>query len=231
MARQPRLVIPGLPHHVFQRGHNRQDIFLSDADRMAWKAMMVNAMHEAKVQVHAYAMMSNHFHLLVTPPDSQGLSRGMQMLGRSYVSRFNTTYGRSGTLWEGRFKAMPIEEERYYLLCMRYIELNPVRAGLVTHASGYEWSSARHHLGLAEEPYIHLHPLYWRLGNTPFDRQNAYAQLLSADLPESDLQALHASVQRGLAMGTPSTLDAWCEKFSRHLHARPRGRPSKSKNP
>lgn len=228
MARQPRLVIPGLPHHVFQRGHNRQDVFRSDADRMAWKSMMMDAMREANVQVHAYVMMGNHYHLLVTPADTKGLSTAIQMIGRRYVARFNAIYQRTGALWEGRFKAMPIVEDRYYLACLRYIELNPVRAGVVLDAQDYEWSSARHHLGLCEESWLQFHPLYWRLGNTPFERQNAYAQLLAAGLVESELADLHQSVQKGLALGSPSTLDAWSEKLNRHLHARARGRPTKA---
>ena len=228
MARQPRLVIPGLPHHVFQRGNNRQDVFLNDADRIAWKSMMMDAMLEANVQIHAYVMMSNHYHLLVTPSDSKGLSLAMQMIGRRYVVRFNAVNQRSGALWEGRFKAMPIEEERYYLACMRYIELNPVRAGIVSEPQHYEWSSVRHHLGLIEESWLQSHPLYWGLGNTPFERQYAYAQLLAAGLAESELAVLHQSVQKGLALGSRSTLDAWSEKLNRHLHARPRGRPTKA---
>ena len=190
---------------------------------------MMDAMREANVQVHAYVMMSNHFHLLVTPSDLQGLSKAMQMIGRRYVARFNASYDRSGALWEGRFKAMPIEEDRYYLACMLYIELNPVRAGMVSEPQNYGWSSVRHHLGLIEESWLQSHPLYWRLGNTPFERQNAYAQLLAAGLAESELADLHQSVQKGLALGSHSTLHAWSAKLNRHLHARPKGRPPKLK--
>ena len=131
MARLPRLTVPGYPHHVIQRGNNRQPIVLDDADRRQLMDLMFEQARAHEVAVHAWVLMDNHFHLLLTPASAEGVPRMMQAVGRTYVRRFNNRHGRSGTLWEGRYKSTLVQAERHLLACMAYIELNPVRAGMV----------------------------------------------------------------------------------------------------
>jgi putative transposase len=140
MARQPRLTVAAYPHHIIQRGNNRQLIVLDDADRQFLLALWQAQAQACQVAVHAYVLMGNHFHLLATPETAQGVPRIMQAVGRSYVRYFNNRHGRSGTLWEGRYRSTLIETERYLLACMAYIDLNPVRAGMVAEPAEYRWS-------------------------------------------------------------------------------------------
>ena len=178
MSRLPRLTLPGYPHHIVQRGNNRQAIFGDEADyqRLLDELKAQAAAHQ--VAVHAYVLMTNHLHLLVTPETADGVPLMMQGLGRAYVRYFNRRHDRSGTLWEGRYRSTVIEAERYLLACMTYIELNPVRAGMVAAPADYPWSSYAHHAGLRADPLLKPHPLYWAMGNTPFAREHAYAQLV-----------------------------------------------------
>ena len=176
MARLPRLVIPHQPHHVIQRGNDRQAIFRDGDDHLAFLRWLRDASKSFKVAIHAYVLMPNHVHLLASPSDQSGLARMMQWIGRYYVPYFNQKYQRTGTLWEGRYKATVIDSEQYFMICSRYIELNPVRAGLVDNPADYRWSSYAHHVGIKADPLISDHSLYWRLGNTPFGREAAYSQ-------------------------------------------------------
>ena len=231
MARMPRLALPGLPHHVIHRGHNRQPVFLQDGDRRAWKEALADALQRTGVKLHAYVLMDNHVHLLLTPPEASALSKAMQFLGRRYVGGFNAVHGRSGTLWEGRFRAAPVETERYLLACMRYIELNPVRAGMVVRAEDHPWSSAAHHLGLRIDPLVSDHALYWDLGNTPFDRQSHYRALLEAPALEAERTQITESALKGWALGSAEFRSAWEDRSPRALAPRPRGRPRREASP
>ena len=143
MARLPRFVIPDQPQHVIVRGNNRSEIFCADADYLFYLEKLQQACDKHDCIIHAYVLMTNHVHLLITPQTEEGLGKVMQMLGRYYVQYYNFTYQRTGTLWEGRYRATLIDSEAYLLTCMRYIELNPVRAGMVAHPSEYPWSSYR----------------------------------------------------------------------------------------
>lgn len=143
MARLPRICLPDIPQHVIQRGNNRQACFGSDEDYAAYAHWLEEYARKFRVAIHAWVFMTNHVHLLLTPETDEGVSRLMQTLGRKYVRYFNYTYKRSGTLWEGRFKSCVVEAENYLLLCQRYIELNPVRAGMVEAPGDYIWSSYR----------------------------------------------------------------------------------------
>ena len=174
MARLPRLVVPNQPHHIIQRGNDRQLVFRDTADYLEFLARLREAAKQFKVTIHAYVLMPDHLHLLATPVDQDGLSRMMQWLGRYYVPYYNRKYERSGTLWQGRYKATVVDAERYLMTCCRYIETNPVRGGLVAAAGDYPWSSYQHHIGLKSDPIITDHPLYWALGNTPFEREATY---------------------------------------------------------
>lgn len=143
MARQPRYVLPGQPQHVIQRGNNRDVIFVAEADYRFYLDKLKDACDRMGCEVHAYVLMTNHVHLLMTPYEENSLGRVMQSLGRRYVQYFNYRYRRTGTLWEGRYRATLIDAESYLLTCYRYIELNPVRAGMVSHPGDYPWSSYR----------------------------------------------------------------------------------------
>jgi putative transposase len=147
MARLPRLTLPGYPHHIIQRGNNRQMIFADTQDFATMMALLAENAHKFAVAVHAYVLMDNHFHLLATPATAEALPLMMQAVGRSYVRYFNQRHARSGTLWEGRYRSTLIETERYLLACMVYIDLNPVRAGMVAQPGAWQWSSHAHYLG------------------------------------------------------------------------------------
>ncbi len=183
MARLPRLTVPGYPHHIIQRGNNRQAIFASDADYETLLSLLHEHAQKASVAIHAYVLMTNHLHLLATPDTAEGIPSMMQAIGRRYVRYFNQRQSRTGTLWEGRYRSTLIEAERYLLACMVYIDLNPVRAGMVAQPSDYRWSSHRHFVGLRNDRLITPHPLLWSLGNTPFARDAAYADMARAGIP------------------------------------------------
>jgi putative transposase len=175
MARLPRLTLPGYPHHIIQRGNNRQMIFADTQDFATMMALLAENAHKFAVAVHAYVLMDNHFHLLATPATAEALPLMMQAVGRSYVRYFNQRHARTGTLWEGRYRSTLIETERYLLACMVYIDLNPVRAGMVAQPGAWQWSSHAHYLGQRIDKLVTPHALYWALGNTPFAREAAYA--------------------------------------------------------
>lgn len=227
MARLPRLVVPGLPHHLIQRGHNRQPIVLDDEDRRQFLALLREAAINQRVAIHAYVLMDNHLHLLATPETPEGLSRMMQSLGRRYVATFNQRHGRSGTLWEGRFRAAPLEAERHLLACMRYIELNPQRAGWLMEPGSYAWSSGPQHLGHRRDPLITEHPLFWALGNTPFEREAAWRAWLEQGVSPEELRALGDSALKGWPLGSAGFLQGLAEGSERPVAPRQRGRPRK----
>ncbi len=201
MARLPRLTLPGQPHHVIQRGNNRQPIFVDREDREVLLALIGEHASRLQVALHAYVLMDNHFHLLATPSTGDGLPHWMQAVGRRYVRYFNDRHGRSGTLWEGRYRSTLIQTDRYFLACMAYIDLNPVRAGMVADARDFPWSSHGHYAGLRSDKLITPHPLYWSLGNTPFAREAAYAELVRAGVAQADVTLLTEATLRGWAAG------------------------------
>ncbi|MFG6432348.1 REP-associated tyrosine transposase [Roseateles sp. LYH14W] len=231
MARLPRLILPDQPHHVILRGNNRQAIFYSDLDREHMLATMAEAASQYGVAVHAYVLMDNHLHLLLTPPSADALSRMMQSLGRRYVGWFNARHQRSGTLWEGRFRAGLIEGERHLLACMRYIELNPVRAGLCVEAADWKWSSAAHHLGLVRNVLVTEHPMYWLLGNTPFEREHAYREFLGEGVATAERSLFTEAVLRGRPVGSEAFLQPLAADHAAVVQRRPRGRPRKPVEP
>ena len=154
MARLPRLYAPGCPQHVIQRGNAQRPVFLDDTDRVAYLGWLGDAVREHGLALHAYVLMDNHVHLLLTPPADGALGRAMQSLGRRYVRYFNDRHKKSGNLWEGRYRATIIDSERYLIECMRYIDLNPVRSGVVPEADAFPWSSYHHHAGAQINPLL-----------------------------------------------------------------------------
>jgi putative transposase len=227
MARLPRLTVPGYPHHVIQRGNNRQAIFASDHDYAALLQLLAENAVRFEVAVHAYVLMSNHFHLLATPATVDGLPQMMQAVGRRYVRYFNDRQGRSGTLWEGRYRSTVIDTDRYLLACMVYLDLNPVRAGLVERPEQYPWSSHRHYLGLVQDKLVTPHSLLWALGNTPFAREGQYAELVRAGLGAGQQQALTDSALSGWVLGDADFVADLQKRTQRRLSKAQPGRPVK----
>lgn len=226
MARLPRIAAAGLPHHLMQIGHNRQPIFLDEADRRAWCEHLRESALNAGVDVHAYVQLDNHAHLLATPrSDPDGLGRMMQSLGRRYVAAFNRRHGRTGTLWEGRYRAAVVDPDSALLACMRYIETHPQRSGLVHDAGQYGWSSLPHHLGRRRDPLITEPAAWWALGNTPFDREAAYRRWLEEGVSADEASAISTATRRGWPIGSQEAKHRLAEALGREVSPRPRGRP------
>lgn len=225
MARLPRLTVPGYPHHIIQRGNNRQAIFATSADYETLLTMLDEHARKSSVALHSYVLMSNHFHLLATPETETGIPQMMQAVGRRYVRYFNQRQQRTGTLWEGRYRCTLIQAERYLLACMVYIDLNPVRAALADTPRDYPWSSHGHYIGARRDRLITPHPIYWELGNTPFAREAAYAQLVQSGIGEEDQRALTDSVLRGWALGDASYVAELQRRTARRVSKARAGRP------
>jgi putative transposase len=225
MARLPRLTVPGYPHHIIQRGNNRQPIFSSSADYDMLLTVLDEHARKASVAVHSYVLMSNHFHLLATPDTAVGIPEMMQSVGRRYVRYFNQSQARTGTLWEGRYRSTLIQAERYLLACMVYIDLNPVRAGIAEAAGDYPWSSYAHYVGRRNDRLVTPHPIYWELGNTPFAREAAYATLVSAGISPAQQMAVTDSVLRGWALGEPDYVADLQKRTARRVSIARAGRP------
>ena len=225
MARLPRLTLPGYPHHVIQRGNNRQAIFVSSGDRQFLLSLFNENARKFDVAIHAYVLMDNHFHLLATPQTADGLPQMMQAVGRRYVRLFNDSHGRSGTLWEGRYKSTLIQTDRYLLACMAYIDLNPLRAGIATQPEDYAWSSHGHYAGLRVDPLITPHALFWQLGNTPFAREAAYVELVRDGITEQEKDELTQSTLHGWALGEGAFVAELQKLTARRVSKSAAGRP------
>ncbi len=229
MTRLPRLFLPSQPMHVIQRGNNRETIFMTNADHRFYLRCLKEASNEARLTIHAYALMRNHVHLLVTPETESSLPKTMQSIGRRYVQYFNHIYGRTGTLWEGRYKSTLIDSERYLLTCMRYIELNPVRAKMVTHPEDYPWSSYRANAHGMTDELITPHSLYTSLGNTDHERQEVYRGLFSTEIPMEDINKIRDATNKAWVLGG-SRFSAKVETLTaRQATPLPRGRPKTPK--
>lgn len=201
MARLPRLYLPDVPQHIVQRGINRQACFVSDEDFAAYAYRLDQSARRYQVAVHAWVFMTNHVHLLVTPQSEQGVSRMMQATGRHYVRYFNHTYGRTGTLWEGRYKSCLVDVEDYLLACQRYIELNPVRAGMVAVPEDYSWSSYKAN-GFGKRMKLWTpHRVYLDLGATIRERAAAYRGLFAGHIDEGLVRQIRKATKRGMVLG------------------------------
>jgi REP-associated tyrosine transposase len=187
MPRKRRVLIPGLSLHVIHRGNNRAPTFQDDSDFEWFLAILRRMVTRHQVGLHAYALMANHYHLLITPTDVDALPHAMKSLGIRYVGYYNRKYGRTGNLWGGRYRAFHIEDERYWLTCLRYIEQNPVRAGIVKSAEDYQWSSYRAHAFGKAPHWLTAHPVYLALGPDAAQRQAAYRAISSPSLIPREL--------------------------------------------
>ena len=213
MPRKPRFFLPGIPAHIVQRGHNRQVVFLENLDFLRYISLLEKARERYACEVHAYVLMTNHVHLLVTPSTTDSISGMMQYIGRQYVPYFNSKYSRTGTLWEGRFKASIVDTSHYLLACYRYIEMNPVRAGLVSLAGEYLWSSYPANARGDTKSFITPHPGYLSLGNTPDSRRKAYKELFV----EKDMEIDLPNIREHLQSGTPLGSDLFREEIEKTL--------------
>jgi putative transposase len=229
MARLPRFEIPGQPQHVIQRGNNREPVFYDKADYLFYLEKLGEACKKHSCDLHAFVLMTNHVHLLLTPRTQKGIGKVMQMLGRYYVQYFNYSYERTGTLWEGRYKATLLDSESYLLTCMRYIELNPVRAGMVDHPRDYPWSSY-HNNALGEfDDLVTTHSLYRRLGSTDATRQAAYRALFKQHIAERTLEQLREATNKAWVLGNDHFKQRIERELDRHVSPKPRGGDRKSK--
>jgi putative transposase len=225
MARLARLTLANHPHHILQVGNNQMPVFRDSADRQHLLDLLAESARLERVAVHAYVLLDNQFQLLATPEDIQGIPRLMQAVGRRYVRAFNARHGRSGTLWDGRYKSTLIQADRYLLDCMVYLDTAPVRAGLTDLAKGYPWSSHDEYLGLRQERIVTPHPLVWELGNTPFAREIAYGEKVEAGLP-ADMEAKLAGAARtGWALGDAEYLGQLQKQTERRVSRAKVGRP------
>lgn len=229
MARLARFPGAGLAHHVVQRGHNRQPIVLDDEDCSRWRALLAEAVATTRVALHAWVLLPDHFHLVLRPAHDADVGRLMQSLGRRYVATFNRRHGRSGTLWDGRYRACLLEPGDEVLRSMRFVDEHAHRFGVSApeslHGGAASLSSLAHHVGRSRDPMLTDPPEFWALGNTPFERQAAYARLIEASLPPAEVLRIAAALRRGWPLGSQAFVTVLAERAGRPASPRPRGRP------
>jgi len=209
MPRRARLLLPGVPLHIIQRGNNRQACFFAEEDYRFYLEWLAEHAKAKGCRIHAYVLMTNHVHLLLSSSRSEGAGSLMKALGQRYVQYVNRTYRRSGTLWEGRFRSCLTQEETYLMACQRYIELNPVRAGMVRHPADYSWSSYRTNAQGEYSELIKPHRLYKALGVDDAKRQAAYRQLFRPELDQDVVDAIRSATNGNYALGN--------ERFAKHI--------------
>lgn len=227
MPRQPRLEVVGLPHHIVQRGVDRQAVFFDRQCYLDYLHLLSAYAGDLEVRVHGWCLMTNHVHLLLTPSAPGTLSRLMQNLNRLYVQRVNIRFERTGHLWAGRFKASVVGSERYLLSCMRYIELNPVRAGMVAHPQAYPWSSWHANVGVRHSRLVTPHAEYMALGVTDAERHMRYRALVLQDEDDQVTTRLRDATQQNAAFGSLRFAAQIQQMLGRDVTAKPRGRPRK----
>ncbi len=228
MARLPRLNPPGVAQHIIQRGNNRHICFAEEDDYTRYLEWLNKYSKKYGMDLHAFVLITNHVHLLSTPQSEESIPKTLQSLGRQYVRYFNDRYRRSGTLWEGRYKSCLVQSERYLLMCHRYIELNPVRAGMVDRPEAYRWSSyssnAMGKRGLNLTP----HPEYMRLGGSTEDRCASYRALFATAENDVMIKEIRDAVNKGFALGSEKFKDEIETNLQRRVRPAPMGRPRKS---
>ena len=229
MARLPRYFVKGQPQHIIQRGNNRELIFIHDDDYHFYIECLQSAIQKNKLSVHSYVLMSNHVHILASPDVETSISKTLQSVGRKYVQYFNYTYKRTGTLWEGRYKATVIDSDQYLLTCMRYIELNPVRANMVKHPCDYPWSSYAANAEGKINKLVKPHEVYRKMGVNEEERQSTYRRLFQSAIGKADLNALREATNKGWVLGGDRFREEIERLSGRRSVVKPRGRPKKVK--
>ena len=227
MPRTEGIVLLGYPHHIVQRGHNRQTIFAEPRDYRRYLETLREFKDEYDVKVYAYCLMTNHVHLLLAPESPSGIGRLMKRLAGRQTRHHNSLEGRSGTLWEGRYKSSPVDTEAYLLACDRYIELNPVRARICAAPDAYPWSSYRARLEGGTD-WLDLDPAYLALGHDDSERQSRYRTFLRAAIPDGEWSLIHEAVQRGQLTGDGRFADEVEAIIGRRIERRGQGRPKKA---
>jgi putative transposase len=228
--RVARLEIPGVPLHVTQRGVNRCAIFQDDHDRRCYRKLLWQACDRFRVSTHAFVLMGNHVHLLLAAPEAGAISLAMRHVGQSHAQAFNRRHGRSGTLWQGRFKSCLVGDDRYLLTVMRYIELNPVRAAMVADPIDYRWSSVHMHLGECRDPWLTPHPLFLALGSDAGARGMVWKRWLQEGIAVDDIAAIRRNLAQERALGDARFQKEAELRFGRPVAYRRPGRPALSRN-
>ena len=226
MPRRARLAIPGIPWHIIQRGNNRSACFYADEDYRRYLDTLRELAPKFGCVVHAYVLMTNHVHLLLTPHQPGSASRLMKHLGQRYVQYINRSYRRSGTLWEGRFRSCLAQSDEYVLTCYRYIELNPVRANMVTQPYDYRWSSYRANAEGDAGPLIQPHEEYLCLGSSAAERQRRYCALFKAHLDPMQIEAIRTATNGNFALGDERFKAEIARMLGRRVERAQAGRPS-----
>lgn len=228
MPRIGRVMLANYPHHVVQRGHNRQAVFAEPRDYTRYLDTLAEFKSEYGVRVYAYCLMTNHVHLLLEPGDEvAGIGRLMKRLAGRQTRYHNRLEGRTGTLWESRYKSSPVDSNEYLLACDRYIEINPVRARMVAVPEAYPWSSARHHLGIERCEWLDEDPCYLALSEDAAQRRERYREILYGAIPEGEWALIRTAVQRGQLTGTDRFVDQVEGILGRRIEHRPPGRPTR----
>lgn len=225
MARLPRIAVAGRPHLVIQRVVGAQSQFLDDSDRYLYLEALKRAGRSCSVAIHAYALLESEICLLLTPTEGAALGRFVQGVARHYVPMFNQRHGRQGALWSGRFHSTVLEPEEYLLPAIRFVEQAAVRAGIVVESRDWRWSSAEHHLGRRASSLVTEHPIFWRLGNTPFERQARHELELQKMLLEVEVANFHDAARSGWPLGSTAFTAAVGQAIGRSIERRSRGRP------
>ncbi|MCL4790473.1 MAG: transposase [Gammaproteobacteria bacterium] len=230
MGRPPRLLLPGFPHHIVQRGHNRNAVFVEAGDYAYYLANLQEWKQRYEVEVHAWCLMTNHVHLVLTPRQQQkGISALMRRLAGRQSRYVNRLERRLGTLWCGRFHSSVIDTDAYLLACLRYVELNPVRAGMVDHPADYAWSSHRERMGLAPAALLDADPVTVLLGESIERRRQAYAQYLGTAADKAEVELIRSSVQRNQLTGSGGFVSEIEQRTGLRIENRGRGRPAQEK--
>jgi len=227
MPRKQRHYLPGVPAHIIQRGNNRLPCFFSEDDYQFYMECLRDASKRFGCIIHAYVLMTNHSHLLMTPLNEDAIAKVMQSVGRRYVRYINQTYKRTGTLWEGRHKGNLVQSECYVLTCYRYIELNPVRAGIVAHPADYSWSSFQHNAQGRRNALLEPHEAYTALGVTAESRCLAYGELFAVNVDENLLKEIRDAAQFGTPLGNDRFRKEIEYTLGRRVGRTKRGRPRK----
>lgn len=227
MPRRARLSVPGIPWHIIQRGHNRSACFYAEEDRLRYLQLLKELAAKFDCAIHAFVLMTNHVHLLMTPEQEDSAALLMKHLGQRYVQYINRTYRRSGTLWEGRFRSCLTQTEDYVLACYRYIELNPVRAGMVRHPREYRWSSYRVNAEGRSSKLIQPHDMYKRLGRNADGRREAYRGLFKAQIDEGVLEDIRSATNGNYVLGTTRFQEEIGRMLGRRVTQGKAGRPAR----
>lgn len=227
MPRQARLMLAGQAYHVIQRGVNKGAIFVDDIDRQLFLHLLHSAFLKHRVALHAYVLMDNHIHLLATPSTQRGLADAMRMQGNNYVQAFNQRHGRNGPLWQGRFHSSMIDSDAYLLSVYRYIERNPVRAGITVSAEDHPWSSVQGNLQRRDDPMLTPHPAFRALAATARNRTAVYARFLRDVNASADLPAIRSHSAKQRPLGDAAFLRMVEKTLGRPVAMRRQGRPRK----